>query len=459
MKFFKRQSTLDFEEANWEQEPDFFIIDQFLDKNLDIVLLAAPCFPNACDEVHAAVGRDGMTVEQIVRFAIYKQHKKLDYRELSTASYDSKICRSFTKMALREMFSYQALQENISEITPEILEKIQIAICQQAIDLGVDDGKKIRTDSTTIKTDIHHPTSASLLWDCIRVSCRLLKKAKEIVKEIAFRNYAKSAKKSLLKIINTKGKNSQEKRRPLFEQMLNIQKRCINQLEKAIELLTFHSFEEPEKEKQIHALLLELKELLPKIQQVSDVAYRREILGEDVAVDEKLFSIFETHTDCISKGSREVVFGHKVNFASGKSNLIFDCIQERGNPSDKRYFPKLLDNISRNFNFTPESIATDGAFASKDNLLDALERGIKNVVFNKSKGSMQNVTTSKKMETILKKWRAGMEAIISNFKRGLNASVCTWKGWQKFKSFVLWNVITFNLRVIAKFVIDKLKPA
>ena len=115
MKFFKRQSALDFEEANWEQEPDFFVIDQFLDKNLDIALLAAPCFPNACDEVHAAVGRDGMTVEQIVRFAIYKQHKKLDYRELSTASYDSKICRSFTKMALREMFSYQALQENISK--------------------------------------------------------------------------------------------------------------------------------------------------------------------------------------------------------------------------------------------------------------------------------------------------------------------------------------------------------
>lgn len=459
MKFFKRQSTIDFEQANWEQEPHLFIIDQFLDRNPDIILLAAPCFPNACEEVHAPIGRDGMTLEQIVRFAIYKQHKNLDYRELSIASYDSKICRSFTKMGLKEIFSHQTLHENISKITSEIVEKIQIAICQKAIDLGVDDGKKIRTDSTTIKTDIHHPSNASLLWDCIRVSCRLLKKAKEIVKEISFRNYENSGKKTFFKIVNTKGKNSHQKRRPLFEKMLTIQKRCINQIEKAIELLTFHPLEEPKKEKQIHALLLELKKLLPIMQQVSDVAYRREILDEEVLVDEKLFSIFETHTDCISKGGREVVFGHKINFASGKSNLIFDCILERGNPSDQTYYPKLLDNILRNFHFTPESIATDGCFASKKNLLDALERGIKNIVFNKSKGAMQNVTTSKKMETMLKKWRAGIEALISNFKRGLKASVCTWKGWEKFKRFVLWNVITFNLRVIAKFVIEKLQPA
>lgn len=349
MKLFKRQSTFDFEQANWEQALDLFIIDQFLDKNLDIILLAAPCFFNARDEVNAPVGRDGMTLEQVVRFAIYKQHKRLEYRELSLHSYDSKICRSFTKMGLTPLFSFQTLQENIAKITPEVLGQIQTALCQRAIDIGVDDGKKIRTDSTAIKANIHHPTDASLLWDCIRVCCRLLKKAKALVKAVSFRNYGKSGKKTYFKIVNTKGKNAKEKRLPLFKKLLDTQKRCINQLEKAIEQLTLHPLEEAEKEKQIHALLLELRELLPQMQQISDVAYRREILGEKVPVDDKLFSIFETHTDCISKGNREVVFGHKVNFASGKSNLIFDCIQERGNPSDIDYFSKLLDNINTDF--------------------------------------------------------------------------------------------------------------
>lgn len=202
--------------------------------------------------------------------------------------------------------------------------------------------------------------------------------------------------------------------------------------------------------------LQELAVLLPKMQMVRDVAYRREILGEDVPVEEKLFSIFKDHTDCIVKGGRETVFGHKINLTSGKSNLIFDCILKRGNPSDVKYFPRTLDNLSVNFEITPRDIATDGNYASLSNLLDAQGRAIVNIVFNKVRGAMQNVTSSQKMETMLKKWRAGMEALISNFKRGLNASVCTWKGWEKFKCFVLWNIITFNLRVIANWVIAKL---
>jgi IS5 family transposase len=192
------------------------------------------------------------------------------------------------------------------------------------------------------------------------------------------------------------------------------------------------------------------------MQRVADVAHRREILDESVPVEEKLFSIFEDHTDCIVKGGREVVFGHKINITSGKSNLIFDCILQRGNPADTSYFPETLDNLKVNFEMTPRDIAADGGYASRSNLLEAQGRGIVNIVFNKVKGSMQNVTSSKKMETVLKKWRSGIEALISNFKRGLNASVCTWKGWEQFKRFVLWNIITFNLRVIAKWVLAEI---
>jgi len=195
------------------------------------------------------------------------------------------------------------------------------------------------------------------------------------------------------------------------------------------------------------------------MQQVTDVAYRREILAEDVPIEDKLFSIFEDHTDCIVKGNREVVFGHKVNLTSGKSNLIFDCIQERGNPADTTYFPKTLDNLSINFEITPRDVATDGGYASGTNLLDAQSRGIINIVFNKVRGAMRNIATSKKMETMLKKWRSGMEALISNFKRGLKASLCTWKGWEAFKRFVLWSIITFNMRVIARWIVAKLRNA
>jgi IS5 family transposase len=399
MKFFKRQSALDFDQPIWDNDPELFVIDQILEKNPQIIMLAAPCFPNARDERQVPVGRDGMTLEQVVRCAIYKQHKRLSWRELSGYTEDSNRGRRFTKMEYGKYYSHQALEENISKITPEVLEKIHLALCQYAVDLGIDNGKKIRTDSTAIESNIHHPTNASLGWDCIRVAGRLLKRA-GILLQTAFRSYQRIGKKLLFKIVNTRG---EDKRRPLFKKMLKYQKIYIGEVQTAIAALSACTFEDKTQEKERLALLEELNALLPKMERVWDVANRREILGEEVPVDEKLFSIFETHTDCIVKGQRDVVFGHKVNFTVGKSNLIFDCILERGNPADTSYYQKTLDHLEVNFKITPHDAAADGGYASRANLEYAQAKGVVNIVFNKVRGSQQNITSSKKMETMLKK--------------------------------------------------------
>lgn len=297
---------------------------------------------------------------------------------------DSKKGRRFTKMEYDQFFSHQALQENISKITPACLEKIHLAICQHGIALGIDNGNKIRTDSTAIKANIHHPTNASLLWDCIRVAGRLLHRAQALVRSAAFRNYQKVGKKLLFKIVNTQG---EDKRRPLFKKMLKYHTACVGQVKTAIETLSARHFTDKKREKERQALLAELAALLPNMEKIDDVAYRREILDEQVPVDDKLFSLFETHTDCIVKGKRDVVFGHKINLAGGKSNLIFDCILERGNPSDRSNFQKTFDNIHDNFKIIPRDAAGDGGYASRDNLDYAKAKGIVNIVFNKVKGS------------------------------------------------------------------------
>jgi IS5 family transposase len=75
--------------------------------------------------------------------------------------------------------------------------------------------------------------------------------------------------------------------------------------------------------------------------------------------------------------------------------------------------------------------------------------GITNIVFNKVVGSLQNIASSKNIETRLKKWRSGIEAVISNIKRGFNLACCTWKGWEHFVAKVLWSVIAYNIRIMA----------
>jgi IS5 family transposase len=206
------------------------------------------------------------------------------------------------------------------------------------------------------------------------------------------------------------------------------------------------------------SILAQLKGLLPKMENVYDISYRHELLGESVANSEKIFSIYEEHTDIIVKGSREVEFGHKVNLTTGRSNVILDCEIADGNPKDSNLYEGVLERVRSDYGIRPRDMVSDGAYASLRNQEKAKEYGIVNIVFNKIVGSLKNVVQSVHMETRLKKWRSGMEAVISNVKRGFNLFRCDWKGRGHFDAKVLWSVIAYNIRVMTGFMLEKLMP-
>ena len=206
------------------------------------------------------------------------------------------------------------------------------------------------------------------------------------------------------------------------------------------------------------AILTELEKLLPLMRQVYDFTNRHEVRKEHVDNEDKIFSIYELHTDIIVKGSREIKFGHKVNFANGKSNLILAVETLKGNPADSSLYCPMVDKVIDIYGIVPRDSATDGGFASLENLQSAKSKGIINIVFNKIVGSMHNVCTSLNLETRLKKWRSAIlvlrtkyavEAIISNVKRGFNLHRCNWKGEKHFEQKVLWSTIAYNIRVMS----------
>lgn len=189
------------------------------------------------------------------------------------------------------------------------------------------------------------------------------------------------------------------------------------------------------------------------------MAYRHEILGESVPNEDKLFSIFEDHTDIIVKGRREAIFGHKINLATGTSSLIIDCRILDGNPRDTDAFVTTIDRIKTNYRVTPRDMTTDGGFASLENQRLAKNRGIINIVFSKIVGSLKNLTSSLSMETRLKKWRSGIEAVISNLKRGFEIFRCEWRTRAHFDAKVYWSVIAYNIRVMANLLIGRMQTA
>ena len=441
---------LQFEKELWALSPELAVMDTILNQHPEIYEMVKKDITMV--EESSNIGRQDMpTVEQIVRAAMYKEMKNLTYRELEYAQHDSRMCSIFIKLDERKPFSFKAYQKYISRISAESLNNVMIAINKIAMGEGLEDGKSIRTDGTVVETNIHYPTNNSLIWDCIKTIDRLLKKLRDSGVQIKPRSYRKQAKKTHYKINNTKRKEEREEE---FKKQLKLLRSSINQAERAFSATLPKTIEGWIK---VQAVIKELKELLPKAERVYDISWRHEILGESVPNTEKIFSIFEEHTDIIVKGGREVEFGHKVNLAGGKSNLILDCHILDGNPADAAIYGDVLDRIHENYGIIPRDIVSDGGCASKANARIAQEKGIINIVFNKIKGSLRNIVRSKNIETRLKKWRSGIEAVISNLKRGYELFRCEWKTRARFDAKVYWNVIVYNIRVMTGALLAKMQ--
>jgi len=381
-----------------------------------------------------------------VRAAIYKELKGLEYRELEYDQTDSRICAAFIKIDDLRPYSFQVYHKYISQISSDNLQKLLVDLNKIAIDEGLEDIEKIRQDSTVVETNIHYPTNNSILWDCIKEAHRLLGHLQEEITTLSYRDYTTQAKKTYFKINVIKGK---DKRTELFRKQLVLFVKTINQVSNVIK-------KNPSCGIIAQALIGQLEKHLEVMHLVYDMVYLKEIKGEKVPNESKIYSIYEQHTDIIVKGSREVQFGHKVDLCSGKSNLVLNCQVLRGNPSDKELFAPAVDAIIDNYGKSPRDCATDGGYASLANQAYAQEQGITNIVFNKVVGSLQNIASSKNLETRLKKWRSGIEAVISNIKRGFNLARCTWKGWEHFVAKVLWSVIAYNIRVMTALVVKQI---
>ena len=445
MKYFN-DLLLKFEKPDWSANPEFCVIDTILESRPDLILMFSSDIIG--NEVASTFGRqDTPSVEQIVRAAIFKEMRGMDYRELEYAQLDSRICETFIKLEGRDPFSFQLFQKYISRIKQESLHRVLVEINKIAISEGLEDVQRVSQDSTVVKTNIHYPTNNSLVWDCVKTSTRLLAHLKQEIESLDFIDYTKSAKKTFYEINVTRG---EAKRLPLFHKQLILFTKVINQTSNAIKKKSMSII--------AWAMQADLAKLLVLMEQVWDITYRKEIEGEKVPSEDKLFSIYEQHTDIIVKGQREVLFGHKVNLAAGKSNLVLDCQVVRGNPSDKALYQPTIDNIIQNYEVIPRDSASDGGYASLANRTHAQKAGIVNIVFNKVVGSMQNIVSSLNMETRLKKWRSAMEAIISNIKRGFNIRTCNWKGWEHFQAKVIWSVLAYNFRVMTDLILVKLRP-
>lgn len=426
------------------------------EKELEAISIVLDSTPTICEYVlqdlnkgkiiKRRTGANGMTAEQVIRAAVVMRLYGFTYEDLAFHISDSRALRRFCRIGIADKgFKKSALNANIKTLAPQTWQRISDELLVYAKEEKIEKGRKARIDCTAVESNIHKPLDSVQLFDSVRVITRLLTKARdEFGVKIVFTDHSRRAKKRMIGIQYAKG---ERQRMPLYKDLLKVTRKTIGYAIRAEAILARHC----SKDFQLLGLFSDIKHYGDLARQVYDQAYRRVIQGESVPAGQKVFSIFEDHTDIIIKDRRETHYGHKICLTGGASNLILDCVILEGNPADTDLVETMLDRQNRIYGRYPLKVALDGGFASKDNLAKAKERKIKDVCFAKKRGLKEaDMCRSDYVYKKLRQFRAGIESGISWLKRSFGLTRCTWKGFRSFKCYVLSSVVAANLLTLAR---------
>jgi IS5 family transposase len=443
-------------------DPALQRIADFLKQHADLVELVRKDLERGLKKPDA--GRRGITPEQTLRSLILMRVKNLDYRDLRERVNDGFTLRSFTQFDSHSVPKHDAFNRAFNRLTPDTLAAINHLVVQAAVELDLEDGKQLRVDTTVVETNIHHPTDATLLWDTVRTITRLVDDLNEKLPRgvKGFTNRTRSARRRMQALQRMTARQREQQQTPKYRELIRITEQVVRDAKHVIAAAKRIRRVDVVTRAAIDAICKQIISFCQLGERVVDQARRRVLQGETVPVEEKLYSIFEPHTDLIKRGKtlKPVEFGHKVFLAESAQGLITDYRVLKGNPVDSDHVQASLDQHQKTFQKAPENYAGDRGFYSDENVQNCKNAGVSLVCLPQRGGQRTAEQEELERSSAFKKgqrFRAGIEGRISVLFRGRGMKRCLFKGRERFELLVGAAVLANNLLRIAD-LLDKRKP-
>jgi transposase, IS5 family len=345
------------------------------------------------------------------------------------------------------------------------MQTINQAAVQAAVQLGLEDGKQLRVDTTVVETNIHYPTDATLLWDTVRTVTRLIDKLQEELPRGVqrFTNRTRGARRRMQELERMSATQRQTQQVPKYRELLRITAQVLDNARQVVNKTAKIKSVDVIRRAVINQLCEQITTYCDLGRKVINQTHRRVLDGEQVPVDEKVYSIFEDHTQLIKRGKQRtpVEFGHKVFLAESAQGLITDYQVLDGNPPDTNQVKTSLDRHKRVFQHSPELYAGDRGFYSAENEEHCRQAGVSQVCIPQRGGQKTAEREVLERSRVFKsgqRFRVGIEGRISVLFRGRGMKRCRAKGSERFEVLVGTAVLANNLLRIADLLLNR-KPA
>ena len=426
----------------------------FLDAHAELVTLVHADLVRGL--TRPRTGRDGLSAPQVLRAFVLQRVKAWDLRELRERIADGYTLRIFTTFDAAPVPKHDAFHRAFCRLTPATVRALNDAVVQAAVTLALEDGATLRVDTTVVETDIHWPTDNTLLWDAVRVLTRLVKRLGEHVPSArsGFADRTRRARRRMQEISRLTPAERPRQQRRKYRDLLGVTAGVVATARAAVATARAAQPGEPLAATRVTGVCGEIEHVCGLADRVIAQARRRVLEGEPLPVHEKLFSIFEPHTDLLKRGKvkRPVEFGHKVFLAESRHGLITDYRVVDGNPVDAVHVPPSLTQHQTTFGRTPALYAADRGFYTPDNIEALIAAGVGTACVPQRGGRKTAERTAHEKSRAFKqgqRFRAGIEGRISVLLRGRGMRRCVLEGRERFDVFVGAAVLANNLLRIA----------
>ena len=406
-------------------------------------------------------GRPGMSLWAIFVCGVIRLDLNIDYDRLHELVNHHNTLREMLGHSAFDKadYHYQTLKDNVRLFTPELLDQInQLVVNSGHLVAKKKSGEALRgrCDSFVVETDVHYPTDINLLFDAMRKVITLTAQWCEDCGLSDWRQHAYNVgqvKRSMRRAQNKKRSKAQSveqkaKNETLViaahQDYLDVAQRYLNKAKGTLNLLLQRgSLSELDGVRK-----LEIETFMTHAERQIDQTKRRVILGETIPHGEKVFSLFEPHTEWISKGKAgvPVEFGVKVCLLEDQYRFILHHQVMEKQRDDQVTVSMVTEAMTR----FPQLAACsfDKGFHSKENQV-ALQEHLTLVALPR-KGKLSKVAQEIEQSADFVKARRAHSAVESaiNALEVHGLDLCRDHGIKGFKRYVAWAVVTRNIHRI-----------
>ena len=416
------------------------------------------------EKVNLNNGAPGMTFWQILVLGTLRLGLNCDFDRLQELANQHQTIRAMLghgSFDSHETYGARTIAGNLAKLKPETLEMINWVVVSAAHDaLGIDENTPLhaRADSSVIKTDVEYPTDIGLLNTAIRKILDLGGKAAMAYDDIrGWREYEAHIHKfdKLYKrTIKLRKSNAKDEARRA-KRAMEIEERYHELLDKAEfhvtrakQLLETLGVREYFAKKEIEVFIEHAERQIDQIR-------RRVLQGEHIPHDEKVFSLFEPHTEWIVKGKAgvPVELGLRTAFLEGTHGLILTHHVMEKQTDDK--IATYLVEKGKILHPNLASTSFDKGFYSLLNLPD-LQGMLDHVTLPKKGRLSQEDKQRESSEEFVegRKRHPGIESAIHSLQvHGLDR--CPDRGIEGFRRYVAWGIVAFNLHKLGAILMEQ----